>query len=102
MKYLLSSVSISNDRLQAIKDSIIMAFRIEPRDIKFDEIPCLNKTVDAKSDDDRDLILKERLNQLLDRMSKSVGLSLQLLDMTVGNTTNISIKVGEQILEFKL
>lgn len=103
MSYILTDLKNTSDRLQAVKDAIILGYKIDPRDIRYDNLPSLDKMVNAKSNSDRDLIIVERVRLLIDQVGVTTSLKLVVNSITViSGTINLSLNVEDETLTMKL
>lgn len=103
MQYLLTSLNKTQERSTSIVDYIKMAFGINPRDIRYDELPSINKTIKTLSLEDRKILINEKIIGVLDSISLQMNTPIRLLSFEENkNSIEVSIQVNEENLKFRL
>jgi len=103
MIFLLSSLNSTQSRASAIRDYIRLGFSITPNDIRYDELPNINRTITSIDQLSRDAIIKTRLMDLVNKISSDMSVPVDFINYEeIGNKITISLRVREELLKFVL
>jgi len=103
MNYILSTLNRTSSRATAAKDFIALGFNIDPRDIRYDDLPCLNTKTTAINQEERDAIIQNRLMDLISRISSGLNTEINLRSYeNRHNRVEVAIQIQEDLLKFKL
>lgn len=104
MNYLLTSINKTQERTPSLKDYIKMAFKINPKDIRYDSnIPAIDLNLSAIAKELREITIRERVNSFISNIQGSIGgVRLNSIKEIKNNRYEVELIVNEEKLKFKL
>lgn len=103
MNYILTSLNRTSSRATAAKDFIKLGFSVNPRDIRYDDLPSLSTQVTAVNQEERDTLIRERLMTLIERIGAGLNTTIALRSYNnYHDRVEVAIQVQEDLLKFRL
>lgn len=99
MRYILNNGSMTSNVKSIVRDSILLGFLTDPRDIKYDKLPSINTDINNPDRGTRDALINERVRSLINRISSSIGKRIDISRMDIQlNEINIELKVENETI----
>lgn len=104
MKYLLTTLNTTESKARAVRDYILLGFKIDPRDIRFNkDIPTITKVIGEIDPSDREIIITERVNKLMSKIATSLKVNISVESIEeVSSGFTFSIRVEEELISVNL
>jgi len=103
MKYILTSLNQTTSRALAVKNYIQMAFRIDPREIRYDRVPSIVTRVTEVNPAEREILIRERIDSVITDISRTLGVNVNIIGIESTNDKMLlNIQVEEELIRVKL
>lgn len=103
MKYILTSLNQTTSRAIAVKNYIQMAFRIDPREVRYDSVPSILTRVTEVVPAEREILIQERIESLINSISRSLGVTIAIISIESTNDRMlVNLQVEEEQIKVKL
>jgi archaellum component FlaG (FlaF/FlaG flagellin family) len=97
MRYLLLNSSTTSDIKTAVAESIRYAFKIDPRDIRYDYLASMNTLVISPSNVQSETIIEDRIRTLCTKLSGSYRRDISLESFNIsGNNIEVVVKINNE------
>lgn len=103
MRYILSDLTITNDKLLAIQDAIRISLTENPESFKIDELPLIDSDLEGVSTTEENEYFNARFTEFLISLSSIFNCTIQLSSLTRrSDSIYLVVRVNDEELNIQV